>query len=116
MVSEDIVLRVASAYGLNLVICRSFLNLVENRIFVNDEVLGLYFKLDDDTLELLKYGLIDITDGKEVMRLFSMDGDNIHFVSAVSTDRGLFALRKIDCKSVSWFTPNLDKFVYFKRR
>lgn len=116
MVSEDVVLRVSGAYGVNIDFCRLFLNRIPDRIYVSDFVVALYFKLSDEVLEMLRYGLIDITDGKEVMRLFSMDGDNFHFVSAVVTGSGLFSMRRLKCKSFSWFTPDLKRFVYFKRR
>ena len=62
MINEDIVVRVADSYSCDVNACRAFLQRIGDRIFVNERVIALYFKVDDETLEMIHYGLFDLED------------------------------------------------------
>lgn len=113
---NNLVVKFAYSFGLNVVDCRVFLELCKRRLFVNSHMIAVYCLVDDDTLAMIQYGLIDLTCGEEVLRLLSMDGENVHFLGVVGDFKGLLGLRNFKCKSISWFTPDMSKFVFFKRR
>lgn len=116
MISEDVVLKVSGAYGQNVDLVRCFLNRCKDRIFISNDVIALYFLLDDYHLDMLRYGLFDITRGDVVFKLLGLSGSNVHFFGVVGSSRGVLSLRSFPAKSFSWFSRDLSKFVYFKRR
>ena len=77
----------------------------------------IFLRLSDESYEELKAGVIDLTDPGVLLPLFEEDGDNIHILGVVSNSVKdmLFLCRYMKLKSLSWYTPDMRRFVKFER-
>lgn len=77
----------------------------------------LFLCLNDFELFMVKYRFFDVCDSKVLTRLFRSNGRNVHVLSVVGS--GVGSLKCLAdmfcCKSLSWFSPDMSRFIYFKR-
>lgn len=91
----------------------------ENSVLIinNNEpvAFGIFLLLSDQSFKLVQDKSIDITLSSTLMKLINEDGDNIHFILAVSksyhyTREALKeVIKKFNPKTISWFSPDMLK-------
>lgn len=84
-------------------------------------LVAFYQKVNNKIFRLLKNRKLDMTNPKNMIKIFKSSGDNIHFLFAIS--KGMKFLRegikqvreKHHPKTISWYSPDMTQFHCFKR-
>lgn len=113
----DVARKLSITYGLPFNLCERFVNKFHDNIVVSSNSIGIFLMLEDVTFDRLKLGEFNINKFKDIVPLLKERGNNYHFCTYVG--RGVMdklVLRHLwNWKSVSWFTPSMNRLVCIER-
>ena len=96
--------------------------IIINRIADSGEItgVGVYIMIDDVALAGVQHGIYNLRNTEEFKEVMNSVGDNMHFfVLAAKNFRTIriglrYAKQLRKPKTISWFTPDMSRFVIFK--
>lgn len=104
---------------------KNFLNIYNDRIIrIEDgkepKAIGIYLRLTDESLEMIRTGKIDMRDSKTINRLYKENGKNIHFFLCAAEN--MIAIRKgikkmilrENPRTISWLEPDMKR-IFIRR-